>query len=1173
MEESIKKIIAALTEAVEKLGDRPTGDGASMDPKDAFSKSAQQERAEQDKTRAEAIVKEQEKARKKAETEKGRSILKQVLPVSIIGFDNGALKALKEIIPDPAKKTKEQNDKKKDDSGFGMSLLKGLAYTAFAAIVGPVMVLFGFFEEIQKQKWFIKLKNFVKGKFWEPLKRFFKPVGDFFSKIKNSKFIKSISTKLDDMWKSIKDFGSKIKNSKFIKSILTKLDDMWKGIKDFGGKIKKFFAPLTKLFSSIGKIFGSGEGGGVFTRIANFFSPAKNPVIKNIMKFTKGIGKVLGKIFLPVTILMEAFNFITGFMKGYEEGGVISGLEQGVTDVFNSLIGWPLDMLKSGVSWILGAFGFEEAEKALDAFSFQKLFDKMFKNIFKYVKNIFGNLTGIWDSITDGDITGALSGVTKIVTNVLAMPLDLLKDAVSWLLSVFGFDGASETLDSFSFSEIYEQMVDGIFNFFKAGIDWVVLLFTEPKKAFKKIGDWFNKLFEDPLGTIKEMLPQWMIDFGGWVYTNAIKPIADFFSITAANPEEAKSAFIDLLPDWMSGFGPWIYDNMIDPIVNFVDNMFKGDPDKAFKSLLPAWLVDGVKSVVKFIYDNTIGVPVTVIKKLFEGDIGGAFQALVPPWIRDVGTWLYNNTIGKIMEFFTNVEKDGPGMKQKFLNMLPSWMTGFGSWLWDSAIKPIADFFNKLFQGDAVEAFSTFLPEWLAKGIVGIATWFYDNTIGIPINFVSKLFEGDVGGAFSALIPPWMKDIGNFFYDNLIKPIVDIFDGLMNIDFKHIVKDKIKSIPVVGEKIYNHLFGEGDAMAAAQNKEAEKQAANLAKAGMGADAATMVAEARLKARDDRGGDNLADGAEDYEDRLESMIADGKQLADSHFKAILKGMESGGYGFHSTKLAQEVFAQTGGAFDASNKKHQDILKKQLAKVKDSSENSWTSDQMHDEYDESMRLLGLASAKADYDIGLHNDTVNATVAALKKTGGLKLGNEHLRFFDKTPITGTMVAELQKMFSDKSDDNKIIVDALKKLGITPENLEKSSRFQSNAGTAQDFIWRPGQEPMRFSKGDIVMGLHQDVKPPATSQDTSSADRMVESSEQLVERVDKMVQLMHEHSEIHGKILEVLQESGLMDKQGNTVVNNGGNSTVINNNTVDSDIMGFRDKVVGRLKHVPTK
>ena len=1161
MEESIKKIIAALTEAVENLGDRSTGDGASMDPKDAFSKSAQQERAEQDKTRAEAIVKEQEKARKKSESEKGRSILKQVMPVSIIGFDNGALKALKEIIPDPAKKTKEQNDKKEDDSGFGMSLLKGLAYTAFAAIVGPVMVLFGFFEEIQKQPWFMKLKNFVKGKFWEPLKNFFKPVGDFFSKIKNSKFVKSISTKLDDMWKGIKDFGGKIK--KFFKPVTDFIDDIFKSVKNFGGKIKKFFAPLTKLFSSIGKIFGSGEGGGVFTRIANFFSPAKNPVIKNIMKFTKGIGKVLGKIFLPVTILMEAFNFITGFMKGYEEGGVIGGLEQGVTDVFNSLIGWPLDMLKSGVSWILGAFGFEEAEKALDAFSFQKLFDKMFKNIFKYVKNIFGNLTGIWDSITDGDIMGALSGVTKIVTNVITMPFDLLKDAVSWLLGVFGFDGASEALDSFSFTEIYEQMVDGIFNFFKKGIDWVVLLFTEPEKAFKQIGDWFNKLFEDPLGTIKEMLPQWMIDFGGWVYTNAIKPIADFFSGAAANPKEAKSAFIELLPEWMSGFGPWIYDNMIDPIVNFVDNLFKGDPDKAFKSLLPAWLVDGVKSVVKFIYDNTIGVPVTVIKKLFEGDIGGAFQALVPPWIRDVGTWLYNNTIGKIMEFFTNVEKDGPGMKQKFLNMLPSWMTGFGSWLWDSAIKPIADFFNKLFQGDAVEAFSTFLPEWLAKGIVGIATWFYDNTIGIPINFVSKLFEGDVGGAFSALVPPWMKDIGGFFYDNLIKPIIDIFEGLLNIDFVSIVKDKIKSIPVFGEKIYNHLFGEEEEA----RMSAEKTAKTFASVGVDQNAAVAVAQAKEQSLLGRASEDKQEDIQDlYEKRITKAVGDKKSMTSGQIDLLASALAADSEA-QKSKLGQEVLKLTGGTFDHTNTEHKAILAKQMKAMYD---DEWVGDDVNDQYDASIEALSKAAGKEVARRRVAEDTVTALIDNIQKIGGVKLGEEMYRLDGTTAVTESMISRLEQMFNYKNnEDIETLKRAYTKLGITPQNL--SSKLDKDI--AQDFIWRPGQEPMRFSKGDIVMGLHQDVKPPTTSQDNNSADRMVESSEQLVERVDKMVQIMHEHSEIHGKILEVLQESGLMDKQGNTVVNNGGNSTVINNNTVDSDIMGFRDKVVGRLKHVPTK
>ena len=44
-------------------------------------------------------------------------------------------------------------------------------------------------------------------------------------------------------------------------------------------------------------------------------------------------------------------------------------------------------------------------------------------------------------------------------------------------------------------------------------------------------------------------------------------------------------------------------------------------------------------------------------------------------------------------------------------------------------------------------------------------------------------------------------------------------------------------------------------------------------------------------------------------------------------------------------------------------------------------------------------------------------------------------------------------------------------------------------------------------------------------------------------------------------------------MDKQGNTIVNNGGNSTVVNNNTVESNIMAFRDRVTGRLNDSTTK
>lgn len=1123
MNENIEKILSALVEAVERLKDQPTGEAVAADPKNAFKKTPAQEDKDKNKALAKEISEANAKEAEQAEKEKGRKITKEILPISIVGIDKKALAALADIIPKATEQAKEQEKPKEEGSGLGMALLKGLAYTAFAAIVGPVMALFGFFEEINKQKWFIKLKDFVKSKFWEPIKKLFKPVGDFFTKIKNSKFVQAISTTIDDMWKGIKDFGGKIK--KFFKPVTDFVDDIIKSVKNFGDKIKKFFEPIKKAFGFIGKIFGGGAGAGggsIFSKIASFFDPTKNPVIKGIMGFAKGLGKVLGKIFLPITIIMEAFNFITGFMDGYEEGGVIGGLEQGVTDVFNSLIGWPLDMLKSGLSWILGAFGFEEAEAALDAFSFQELFDKMFDNIFGYVKNIFGNLTGAFDKIMAGDIMGGFGDIGKMVGGILLMPWDLLKDGVSWLLSAFGWDEGAEALDSFSFTDIFNQTFDGIFNFFKAGIDWVLLLFSEPKKAFKQVADWFDKLFKDPLGTIKEMLPQWMIDFGGWIYDTAIKPIADFFGGVADDPETAKKSMLSYLPEWMTGFAGWVFDNYIMPIVNYFD-------------------------------------------KLLSGDIAGAFAALIPPWLKDFGGWLYDNTIGKIMQFFNGVKNNSEGMKQNFLAMLPSWMTGFGTWIWDNAIKPIADFFNTLF-ADPAGTIKSLIPEW----VLDIAGWLYNNALAPIVNWFGTLFD-DPLATFSAMIPDWVKDIGGWIGGKLSgiwDGLTGIFDAVTNFDFTSMIPDWIMDF--IGDD-------EKEAFGKAQEKAKQKTAEDLSKAGLGQDVGKMVAEEMDKAKRDEGGADYAKNAEKYEEELKDLIVDGERLSGEQHTAVMNAFKHGGFGFKGSKLYKDVEKSIGGTIDVSNAKHREIIMKQLKNVKD---DETFGDDINDDYDESLRLLGLASAGAQYGARVENRGIASIVKGIRKVGGLNLGGEFFKLDGTTPVTPGMIDGLLKMHSDTNANMQTLVKALTALKITPESLTSRMDKQKAAGeeepqptgpVAMDFISRPGQDPLFFDKGDIVMGMHQDVRPPVPAQSSGTSDestrQLVNNSKELVTRMDNMVTIMNQHSEIHGRILEVLTEAGLVDKQGNTVVNNGGNSTVTNISTQQSNIMNFRDQVVGRL------
>lgn len=63
--------------------------------------------------------------------------------------------------------------------------------------------------------------------------------------------------------------------------------------------------------------------------------------------FFKGLGSVLGKIFLPITIIMGVFDFVTGFMDGYEkEGSIIDGIEGGITKVLDTLIAMPFGYVK-----------------------------------------------------------------------------------------------------------------------------------------------------------------------------------------------------------------------------------------------------------------------------------------------------------------------------------------------------------------------------------------------------------------------------------------------------------------------------------------------------------------------------------------------------------------------------------------------------------------------------------------------------------------------------------------------------------------------------------------------------------------------------------------------------------------------------------------------------------
>ena len=78
-------------------------------------------------------------------------------------------------------------------------------------------------------------------------------------------------------------------------------------------------------------------------------------------------GKVLGKIFLPITIILGIFDFVSGAIDGFknEEGGMtaksIAGIREGIISLVDGLIGGLIRLLTGALDF-LGVFGLDQFE-------------------------------------------------------------------------------------------------------------------------------------------------------------------------------------------------------------------------------------------------------------------------------------------------------------------------------------------------------------------------------------------------------------------------------------------------------------------------------------------------------------------------------------------------------------------------------------------------------------------------------------------------------------------------------------------------------------------------------------------------------------------------------------------------------------------------------------------
>ena len=240
-----------------------------------------------------------------------------------------------------------------------------------------------------------------------------------------AKTLASLAIIPDSIKAAFKTLGTKIKNSKILKTLITPIttffDDVARGFKSVGGSMTKArnslgqFRKTSKAAENIGEFAKTVKA--AFTKVMDFLKP-----IGNVFKSLSGLG-VIGKTIKPFVDMFEnvlpklkgivskvllplfvIFDFVSGFIEGFSSKGeddqrgvlekTFDGILAGLLEVVKGIFIVPLDLIKSFISTIAGALGFEDIEKRLDSFKFADMFDdlvKKIKDIMEFIKKLIMN--------------------------------------------------------------------------------------------------------------------------------------------------------------------------------------------------------------------------------------------------------------------------------------------------------------------------------------------------------------------------------------------------------------------------------------------------------------------------------------------------------------------------------------------------------------------------------------------------------------------------------------------------------------------------------------------------------------------------------------------------------------------------------------------------------------
>jgi hypothetical protein len=943
-------------------------------------------------------------------------------------------------------------------------------------------------------------------------------------------FFTAIKTIGKEAWfLKLKDF---VKNSKWGKMLGSVFNSIKSSFTSLLGKFPKLSGMVSKLFGSksgmLTKVFGK-----ISTIATKIFGLVKN---SKIISIAGKVGKLMGKLFLPVTIVWGLIQTVMGAVDGFKQDGVAGAIKGGVTALFDFLVVDLVKLITSIPAWILDKIGLKNMSKSLMA-SVDGIFDsvkKMFGGIVDVVVGVFTlDTERMWQGVKD-----LFGGNVDFVAWALGTAVDPI---VNFLKDIFNF-GDPDTPFSFK-TDIIDPAVESIKNWFKnlialgntEGGDWSLTKFIN--EVEKKVVEFFTGIFE------------WgRNDDGSW-------SLSTFVSGAFTKAKE-----------WITGLFDW---------------------EK---------LSSSIKEKTTWLKDTVLGAW-TSVKEWFTGlfewaepnDEDGFIVRSVKNVVNSVKEWFGKmfkfDSTSSVITSMVNVATFLPNLVVSGLSAITAWFLElFG---FDDAASDVKDWESKFSIGDMI-----------VNAVTSVWNWF------------TGLFPDE----WSFEIPEGLSNIGGFIWDKIKSVwsgVTQIFDKIANFDMSGFIKNQIKSVPG-GEWMYDKLWGEEEkAFAEAEKKEKKIIDKVSDVAGLkDTDYSKMLKEAQSEINNKLGGEGYADRFSEIADAIDDAIEDGEGdwkktkkslLKSDQFEAILKAR---GISAKDTDKVNELMKEIASGYtdqwgaDDVNEKGQALKEEfgfkvagtELAEAKQSASTEAIKKALSDA---GVTLGGqkisseqLASGQYEVTESMYNEYMNLKkkiettsdagekaalqqyIKGLDDVGVGKMINQN-RPVEELPSTnfkldGTarLSADIPTIDTDQASDD---------INSAGQSINKGAR-QINETVGEQFP-KPNSphawEYLRMAGENINEGSRRIYEQSEAYKKTADGldKNAKKSSDELSSKVDKMIHVMTETASIQKKTLEVLEQHGLIDKQGNTVVNSGGNTTNVNNVTVESDIMSFRDRVVGRL------